>query len=317
MLGMLENLTPYRVSNYVRSMRCINSEKGNIDTIVGIILIGLLCFGAFYYYFYIPNQKSVRDLQKRLNLTQIELAEKKAIADNLPKFQEEIARLDQETLKMSSSYPSTVEDFQKKFDQFFHEKGFSLQDYNQEPKIPPLSQWWDSYQLDFTLTGPKNTATKSLLDWRNQNLPSTKFQKIFITPGTGKNNVKMRIEMVAHVLIPKEEALKRQETLKLAPHPSRTQLPEISDVKGRKAKRLLRDIQLNQAEIDRLQTVIGEVGKFKHAKSRLDNLQKQDREFSESLKSELEILNSQLPTKIKSMTNSKEVSIFFEGNKDP
>lgn len=76
-----------------------------------LIMFGMLGLVVFLYFWllYLPKQQEIKSLQETLSKTEVDLAEKKAIADNLPKFQEEVARLDEELQKQLKKLPNKAE----------------------------------------------------------------------------------------------------------------------------------------------------------------------------------------------------------------
>ena len=88
-------------------------EKFNkMPAIQKLLILGLFIALIFIIYFmaiYLPQQEAIKELEKKRDATDIELNEKKQIADNLPKYQEEVARLDEELQKQLQKLPNKAE----------------------------------------------------------------------------------------------------------------------------------------------------------------------------------------------------------------
>ena len=74
---------------------------------LGGIMIAMVLL--YFFFGYIPKQDTIKAKQDQLSKLEVDLAEKKAIADNLPKFQEEVARLDEELQKQLKKLPNQAE----------------------------------------------------------------------------------------------------------------------------------------------------------------------------------------------------------------
>ena len=66
--------------------------KTKVAVLAGILI---LIAGLFFYFAYLPQTKEITQLQGQLAQVQRTYNEKKAIADNLPTFQEEVRRLNE------------------------------------------------------------------------------------------------------------------------------------------------------------------------------------------------------------------------------
>ena len=71
--------------------------------------IALLIFGAYYYLIYTSKKDEIGQLQSKLDVLVIDLKKKQAIANNLEKFKEEVARLSHELKKALIKLPSQKE----------------------------------------------------------------------------------------------------------------------------------------------------------------------------------------------------------------
>src|SRR5258706_4471161 len=69
----------------------------------------LLIIVIYYMAIHLPQLEKIKELEKRRDATDIELNEKRQIADNLPKYQEEVARLDEELHKQLQKLPNKAE----------------------------------------------------------------------------------------------------------------------------------------------------------------------------------------------------------------
>ena len=74
--------------------------------LVGIIVVIII---LFLYLFYFPKKRILNDKTKRLSDLRIEKNEKEAIAKNLPKFKEEVEKLDKELKKVLIKLPNEKE----------------------------------------------------------------------------------------------------------------------------------------------------------------------------------------------------------------
>ncbi len=74
-------------------------------------LVGLLVLigGLFFYFMYLPQTKALARAKVQYEKVRKEYNEKKAIADNLPSFQEEVRRLDERLEVALKKLPSTSE----------------------------------------------------------------------------------------------------------------------------------------------------------------------------------------------------------------
>ena len=77
----------------------------------GLVLMVILFLIATVYFFmgYLPKQDEIKRLKAKKDKSEVNLAEKRAIADNLPKFKEEVARLDEELQKKLKQLPDKAE----------------------------------------------------------------------------------------------------------------------------------------------------------------------------------------------------------------
>ena len=77
-----------------------------------LIGLGVLCAllgGLFFYFMYLPKQKELDGLNEELAASQRKYNEKKAIADNLQTFQEEVRRLNEKLALALTKLPNTAE----------------------------------------------------------------------------------------------------------------------------------------------------------------------------------------------------------------
>jgi type IV pilus assembly protein PilO len=77
-----------------------------------LIILAVLCGligGLFFYFMYLPQQKQLDKLNADLETAQRQYNEKKAIADNLQTFQEEVRRLNEKLAQALTKLPSTTE----------------------------------------------------------------------------------------------------------------------------------------------------------------------------------------------------------------
>src|SRR5262245_32825095 len=75
--------------------------------ILGLVLVAIIV--GYFFSIYVPKQQTIKTLEDQLSKIEVDLTEKKAIADNLPKFQEEVARLDEELQKQLKKLPNKAE----------------------------------------------------------------------------------------------------------------------------------------------------------------------------------------------------------------
>lgn len=76
--------------------------------IILLVVCGLLG-GLFFYFMYLPKQKELDGLNIELDAAQRTYNEKKAIADNLQTFQEEVRRLNEKLALALTKLPNTSE----------------------------------------------------------------------------------------------------------------------------------------------------------------------------------------------------------------
>ena len=74
-----------------------------------VVGLALLIAGLFFYFVYLPKQKELDLLNEQLATVQRSYNEKKAIADNLPTFQEEVRRLNERLSLALAKLPNTAE----------------------------------------------------------------------------------------------------------------------------------------------------------------------------------------------------------------
>lgn len=85
-------------------------EKIPLKTkIAALAGLSLLMAGLFFYFMYLPKQKELATLNEQLAKVQLSYNEKKAIADNLPTFQEEVRRLNERLSLALAKLPNTAE----------------------------------------------------------------------------------------------------------------------------------------------------------------------------------------------------------------
>lgn len=85
-----------------------NKLSNAVKLVILVVVCTLIVF-AYVFMRYVPGKTEIKNLQNRLSKLEVDLAEKKAIADNLPKFQEEVARLDEELQKQLKRLPNQSE----------------------------------------------------------------------------------------------------------------------------------------------------------------------------------------------------------------
>lgn len=79
------------------------------NKVIGLAVAAALIAGLFFYFMYLPKQKELAQLKSRLADVQRQYNEKKAIADNLQTFQEEVRRLDEKLAQALVKLPNTAE----------------------------------------------------------------------------------------------------------------------------------------------------------------------------------------------------------------
>ena len=82
------------------------SNQKKILILAGIVL---LIFGAYYYFIYDSKKENIDQLQSKLEVLQIDLKKKQAIAKNLEKFKKEVAQLNDDLKKALIKLPSKKE----------------------------------------------------------------------------------------------------------------------------------------------------------------------------------------------------------------
>jgi type IV pilus assembly protein PilO len=73
----------------------------------GLVALVVLMVGLYFYFLHLPKQKELVKLQGTLAQVQREYNEKKAIADNLPTFQEEVRRLNERFVVVLEKLPTS------------------------------------------------------------------------------------------------------------------------------------------------------------------------------------------------------------------
>lgn len=85
-------------------------EKIPLKTkVAAVVGLAILMAGLFFYFLYLPEQKTLASLNEQLAAVQRNYNEKKAIADNLPTFQEEVRRLNERLSLALAKLPNTAE----------------------------------------------------------------------------------------------------------------------------------------------------------------------------------------------------------------
>ena len=82
------------------------SNRNKILILTGIVL---LIFGAYYYFIYNSKKGDIDQLQSELEVLQIDLKKKQAIAGSLERFKKEVARLNDDLKKALIKLPSKKE----------------------------------------------------------------------------------------------------------------------------------------------------------------------------------------------------------------
>lgn len=76
---------------------------------IGLVVVCALIGGLFFYFMYLPKTKQLSTLKTQLADAQRQYNEKKAIADNLQTFQEEVRRLNEKLAQAKIKLPNTAE----------------------------------------------------------------------------------------------------------------------------------------------------------------------------------------------------------------
>ncbi len=82
------------------------SNQKKILILTGIVL---LIFGAYYYFIYNSKKNDIDQLQSKLEVLQIDLKKKQAIAGNLERYKKEVARLNDDLKKALIKLPGKKE----------------------------------------------------------------------------------------------------------------------------------------------------------------------------------------------------------------
>jgi type IV pilus assembly protein PilO len=79
------------------------------NKVAGLLAVCALIGGLFFYFVYLPKDKELKGLNGRLARAERVYNEKKAIADNLQTFQEEVRRLNEKLDIALAKLPNTAE----------------------------------------------------------------------------------------------------------------------------------------------------------------------------------------------------------------
>ncbi len=85
------------------------NKLSNVQKYAALIFVCLLMVVVYFFVVDGPKRTEIENLQKQLNEKEVKLAENKAIAQNLAKFQEEVARLDEELQRQLKKLPNKAE----------------------------------------------------------------------------------------------------------------------------------------------------------------------------------------------------------------
>ncbi|MDY6854034.1 MAG: type 4a pilus biogenesis protein PilO [Thermodesulfobacteriota bacterium] len=111
------------------------SNQKKILILAGIVL---LIFGAYYYFIYTSKKKDIDEFQSKLELLEINLKKKQAIAKNIDKFKEEVAGLNVELKKALIKLPSQKEipSLLKNISKLGKESGLEFLTFRPKPEVP-------------------------------------------------------------------------------------------------------------------------------------------------------------------------------------
>jgi type IV pilus assembly protein PilO len=120
-----------------------------------LILVGILCAiaGSYAYLFFIPAQDELKVTKGELSKLESELSTNKAIASELPKFKEQVAKLNEEFKNAVTQLPNEKEipDILKTISSLGKESGLEFTLF--KPKSEEPQQFYAKVPIDLVVLG--------------------------------------------------------------------------------------------------------------------------------------------------------------------
>lgn len=130
------------------------------NKVAGLVFACVLIGGLFFYFMYLPKQKELGNLERQLADVQRQYNEKKAIADNLQTFQEEVRRLNEKLAQALTKLPNTAEIDRILIDLPNLAKEEELTVVNFKPGKEQPKGFYAEVPLTLSLRGPYNKLAK-------------------------------------------------------------------------------------------------------------------------------------------------------------
>lgn len=130
------------------------------NKVAGLVFACALIGGLFFYFMYLPKQKELGTLETQLANVQRQYNEKKAIADNLQTFQEEVRRLNEKLAQALTKLPNTAEIDRILIDLPNLAKEEELTVVNFKPGKEVLKGFYAEVPLTLSLRGSYNKLAK-------------------------------------------------------------------------------------------------------------------------------------------------------------
>lgn len=130
------------------------------NKVAGLVFACALIGGLFFYFMYLPKQKELGTLERKLADVQRQYNEKKAIADNLQTFQEEVRRLNEKLAQALTKLPNTAEIDRILIDLPNLAKEEELTVLNFKPGKDNPKGFYAEVPLNLSLRGPYNKLAK-------------------------------------------------------------------------------------------------------------------------------------------------------------